>query len=81
MNSNYTNDDLILYIYDELEPVKATALAEEIVRNPQLAEEFRKLKEIHNKLDDESCAPHPTTINMVMDYSASYYSAPEHHTE
>lgn len=81
MNSNYTNDDLILYMYDEMEPSAASALGEELVKNPLLAEEYRKLKAIQNKLDDEYQEPHSTTVNMVMDYSASYHSAPEHHTE
>ena len=36
---------------------------------------------IQNKLDDEHQEPNLTTVNMVMDYSASYHSAPEHHTE
>lgn len=81
MNSTYTNDDLIHYMYDEMEPSTASALGEELVRNPQLAEEYRKLKEIQNKLDDEHQEPNPTTVNMVMDYSASFHSAPEHHTE
>lgn len=80
MNSNFTTEDLLLYLYDEMEPAQAGALKEELTLNPLLMAEYRKLKETMAKLDEECCEPHPTTVNMVMDYSATYYSS-EHHAE
>ncbi|HYG16689.1 MAG TPA: hypothetical protein VEC12_13115 [Bacteroidia bacterium] len=80
MNSNFTTEDLLLYLYNEMEPAKAGALKEELTLNPLLLAEYRRLKETMAKLDEETHEPHPTTINMVMDYSASFYSS-EHHAE
>lgn len=81
MNSNYTTDELIRFLYKELDPRRAAVLQEELLHNTQLQAELKQLKETQAQLDKEQYEPDDTTVNMVMDYSASYYSAPEHHTE
>ncbi|MFX3625957.1 MAG: hypothetical protein ACN6I4_01235 [bacterium] len=81
MNSNYTKDDLIRFIYNEMEPERAIVLKREMQQNAELRKEVQQLSEIQAKLNEEKHDPDDTTINLVMDYSASYYSAPEHHTE
>lgn len=81
MNSNYTTDDLIRFLYREMEPQQALVLQAELKKNEVLQKEFLQLKETHTQLSKEKHDPDDTSVNMVMDYSASYYSAPEHHTE
>lgn len=81
MNSNYTNDDLIRFVYNEMEPERAIVLQREMQQDAELRKEVQQLSETKAKLDTEKHDPDDTTINMVMDYSASYHSAPEHHAE
>lgn len=81
MDSNYTKQDLILFLYNEMDKDKAAALRNELSKNELLNKEYQQLKETHSLLSKEKHDPHDTSVNMVMDYSASYYSAPEHHTE
>ncbi len=81
MNSNYTNDDLIRFIYNEMEPERAIVLQRNMRQNAELRKEVQQLRETQAKLNTAACQPNDTTIHMVMDYSASYHSAPEHHTE
>lgn len=81
MNSNYTSDDLLLFLYGEMEAEKAAGLSVELKTNAHLRAEFDKLDEMIKKLGDEEYEPDPTSVNMVLDYSTSYHSAPEHHTD
>lgn len=81
MNSNYTTKDLLRFLYKEMDEKEAAALQLELQQNATLSKEYQKLKETHALLDKEHYEPDDTSVNLVMDYSASYYSAPEHHTE
>ncbi|KAB2914970.1 MAG: hypothetical protein F9K23_12670 [Bacteroidetes bacterium] len=81
MNSNFTTNDLLLFLYGEMNADKAAVLTEQLITDVALRAEFQKLKETKERLDAEQFEPDATTINMVMDYSASYHSAPEHHAE
>ncbi|MGV3598304.1 MAG: hypothetical protein ACO1PI_10590 [Bacteroidota bacterium] len=81
MNSNFTTNDLLLFLYGEMNADKAAVLTEQLITDVALRAEYLKLKETKERLDAEQFEPDATTINMVMDYSASYHSAPEHHAE
>lgn len=81
MNPNFTQEDLILFIYNEMEPQRASLLNEELLNNSQLSDELKQLKETHQKLGAAMYKPNPTSVSVVMDYSASYHSAPEHYKE
>ncbi|MDL5047832.1 hypothetical protein QQ054_17585 [Oscillatoria amoena NRMC-F 0135] len=81
MNSNFTTNDLLLFLYGEMNADKAAVLTEQLITDVALRAEFQKLKETKERLDVDQFEPDATTINMVMDYSASYHSAPEHHAE
>lgn len=81
MNSNFTTNDLLLFLYGEMNADKAAVLTEQLITDVALRAEYQKLKETKERLDAEQFEPDATTINMVMDYSASYHSAPEHHAE
>ncbi len=81
MNSNFTTNDLLLFLYGEMNADKASVLTEQLITDVALRAEYQKLKETKERLDAEQFEPDATTINMVMDYSASYHSAPEHHAE
>lgn len=81
MNANFTTNDLLLFLYGEMSPDRAAELTEVMLSDASLRAEFQKLKETKDKLNTEEFEPDPTTVHMVMDYSASYHSAPEHQTE
>ena len=81
MNSTYTNHDLLLFLYDELKPERATELSLQLMGDAQLQAELYKLEEIKKKLESEGYEPNPTSISMIMDYSTSYHSATEQHSE
>lgn len=81
MNSNFTTNDLLLFLYGEMNADKAAVLTEQLITDVALRAEYQKLKETKERLDAEQFEPDATTVNMVMDYSASYHSAPEHHAE
>ena len=81
MNSNYTTKDLLRFLYKEMDENEAATLQLELQNNALLNKEYQQLKEAHAQLYKEHYEPDDTSVNLVMDYSASYYSAPEHHTE
>jgi hypothetical protein len=81
MNSNFTTNDLLLFLYGEMPTSRAAVLTEVLLSDASLRAEFQKLKEAQDKLNTEYFEPDPTTLHVVMDYSASYHSATEHHTE
>lgn len=71
MNKNYTEADLILYLYDELNFEERKNLEKEIEKDPALREELLEMEKIHSHLNCLKKNPHPTSIEIVLESSES----------
>lgn len=70
MPQKFTNEDLIASLYNETPLQARQDLLSELKHNAALADEFADLSEIIDALDDAGLDPHPTSISIIMEYSA-----------
>ncbi|MDZ4668523.1 MAG: hypothetical protein SGJ00_11670 [bacterium] len=69
MANNYTENDLILYLYNELNEQEAATLEAHLLFNPKLQNALNSFKmgmAVMNKLEVE---PSPTSIELILEYS------------
>ena len=71
MKQNFTQEQLILYVYDELRPEVVKALETELKTNVQLQEELKSLKSTMNLLDQVKSSPSKTNIKIILEESRS----------
>lgn len=69
MKSNFTQNDLIKKLYNELEPLEDLMLELALDENWNLQEEYMALKEVKNKLNCARYAPSKTSIAIILDHS------------
>jgi hypothetical protein len=72
MQNGYTQDTLIQYYYQELNPAENELLEAELQRNLLLREEFNNIVFTLNKLDDLLEKPHPSSVELILEHSASH---------
>jgi hypothetical protein len=75
MPHNYTYNDIILYIYNELDPDTSYKLQVELQNNPELQKEYNTTVKMLGMLDKLIENPNPTTIDLILEYSSSKTSA------
>lgn len=71
MKRNFTQHDLILYIYNELPESRKLALQGELNENLELKQEYEQLLKIQNRLNSIHSNPNPTSIDIILEESAS----------
>lgn len=69
MYSRFTEDHLILYMYNELNETERLALQQAIDSGEELRNRLSGLLEVKNQLDGLSLSPNPTTIDMIMEHA------------
>jgi hypothetical protein len=69
MTKNYTTNDLLLYYYGELDQAFTTDLAIELLKQPQLLEQYNCLIQEISCLNIVSESPSDTSIELVMAYA------------
>jgi hypothetical protein len=71
MQHNYTFDDVILYIYNELDPEESYKVQQELQNNPELQNEYNQTVKMLGMMDKLIEYPSPTTIDLILEYSYS----------
>lgn len=71
MQQNYTQEDIILYIYNELEPSKRKDIELAIATNPELLKFFQEALLLVNQLDQIADEPDHTVISILNEESRS----------
>jgi hypothetical protein len=70
----YTDDILILFIYNELTPEQHNVIQEALQVNPELYRRFDELLRTMAQMDTLRLEPHPTSVEIILEQSAH----PEH---
>jgi len=73
MRKTFTPDDLIRFIYRETSEKEELAIVEQLASNPEFLNEYRQLVKTISALGDGLTEPHPTSVNIVLEYSASLH--------
>lgn len=71
MTKTFTQDDLVLFIYDEVEPSERAEIENALLCDEELADKFRELKSLVERLDHVDKRPNKKIINEVLDYAKS----------
>lgn len=71
MQQNFTQEDILLYIYNELDPSKRADLEFAIATNPDLLTFFQETLLMVHQLDQIKEEPNSTTISILNEESRS----------
>ena len=71
MQQNFTQEDVILYIYNELETEKIPAMELAIASDPELLKFFQKATMLQHQLDQIAGEPDHTVISILNEESRS----------
>ncbi len=69
MANNYTENELLLYLYNELSELESAQIESALLSNSSLQNSLSKLKEGMAVLEKLGAEPSPTTIELIMEYS------------
>jgi hypothetical protein len=72
MSHNYTDEELLHYLYNEEDELNHLAFNEKIQQDIFLKEEYHLHIETLSLLDQLFIKPNPTNIDLLMEYSASF---------
>ncbi len=77
MQNRFTEDDIIRYIYKETCEAENLAIEEELKKDLALQAIYKNHLETIKAMEDLDLEPHPTSIQILLDYSASTHSSLE----
>jgi len=69
MQETFTHHHILESIYDEITCCESIKLKEEILKNPNLAEEYRVLKQSKAFLDQNLLSPSPSSVRNILEMS------------
>ncbi|MDA9773434.1 hypothetical protein N9B82_00640 [Saprospiraceae bacterium] len=69
MEHNYTENDIIQFIYRDMEAVDYCELLFSIDENPELKSSYEKMIGAKNDLPELSLSPSSDSVHMIMAYS------------
>jgi hypothetical protein len=69
MPKSYTQDDLILFIYNELPEKDKFNMQKELESNPDLFKSYNMLLQVVGSLDTLNYEPHPSSVEIILEHS------------
>jgi hypothetical protein len=69
MSENYSENQLLLYIYDEMDAEEKSAMDAELQVNPQLQKRFLVFKQTIKMLDELETEPSESSIEIIMEHA------------
>ncbi len=78
MRKTFTPDDLIRFIYRETSEKEELGIVEQLASDPEFLNEYRQLVKTITALGDSLEEPHPTSVNIVLEYSAALHEKTVH---
>jgi len=69
MLQSYTQDDLILFIYNKLTEKENFNIRKAIETDPELNNQYQWLLQVIGNLDTLNYEPHPSSIDIVLEYA------------
>lgn len=74
MDSNITNEKLILYLYNETDMLDSVLVQKQIDHDPETECEFENLKASLHLLDEAMIRPSQRSVNRIMRFAAQNLS-------
>lgn len=71
MVKNFTQNELVSYLYKEVNPVEYLAITESIENDWDVFQEFKVLRNARKELPLVSFNPAPATVNNILSFSRS----------
>lgn len=71
MQHNYTDDTLLLFLYDELDPLASQEVESQIEEDIFLKEDYNIHLQTLSILDQAFAKPNPTSVELILEYSNS----------
>ncbi len=71
MQQNFTQNDILLYIYNELESEKVPALIKAVAEDKELLTFYQETLKTMNDLDNIKLDPTPSIVNILNEESRS----------
>ena len=71
MTKTFTQDELIRFFYQETSKIETKEIEKALVIESQLAEEYKKLVSVINRLDEVEETPSTSSIQNIFNYSKS----------
>jgi len=71
MENNYSHNDILQYIYNELDDEKSIKIENALQDDVELREDYEQTIKILGLLDRLSENPSPTTIDLIVEYSTA----------
>lgn len=71
MENNYSHNDILQYIYNELDDEKSIMIENALQDDVELREDYEQTIKILGLLDRLSENPSPTTIDLIVEYSTA----------
>jgi hypothetical protein len=71
MQQTFTQDDILLYIYNELEPERVNGLIKAVAENKELLTFYQETLKTLNDLDLIKMDPTPSILNILNEESRS----------
>lgn len=69
MVQDFTQETLLLYAYDELDPLIATRLEKRLNQDPELSARLTEIRECQSLLGTADHSPNDTTIQIILEES------------
>ena len=71
MENNYSYNDILQYIYNELDNEQSSVIENALHEDVELREDYEQTIKILGMLDRLSENPSPTTIDLIVEYSTA----------
>ncbi len=72
MTKTFTENDLIRFLYNELNEKESEAIERAILTDQVLQEQINKLRKLQEDMDDIQVAPSKRTIRKILDFSKGF---------
>ncbi|MFY8019784.1 MAG: anti-sigma factor family protein [Bacteroidia bacterium] len=69
MSENYSENQLLLYIYDEMDAEEKSAMEKELQVNPQLQKRLLEFKQNIKMLDELESEPSQSSIDIILEHA------------
>lgn len=79
MSFTITETEILRYIYGDCTPSETKAIREELKKNLALRSYHNRMMETKIAMEKIEMEPSETSVNIILEYSASHHDSLEHH--
>jgi len=76
MKSNFTPEDLLLYLYKETDPAQTAAIENALQEDWTLMEKFKVMKAAYSRLNEAKVSPRTEAVLHILHYASAGHTIP-----